>query len=394
MPTYAQNYLAALHSYQQEMLQRVAELVNIDSGTGQIEGVNRIAKRLVEWLDEIGFSVELHEAPRFGNNVVAKRRGRAENGRPRLLIVGHIDTVYEAGSAASHPFCEEGELAYGPGVIDMKSGVVMGIYALRALLEAGFEQFGEICVVFNNDEEVGSPGSSSLLADLGRQADIGLVLEPTRAAEIVTNARKGADRYVLEISGIPAHSGAEPFKGRSAVLELAHKILAVHALHSLFPGTTFNITRLTSSETLNIVPDYARCTISVRAHSDEMLNAAAAALEQIATSVSVPDTRATLKRTRGRIPYRATPEITRLVGVATEEAQALGIALVAESKGGVSDANLLMSIGLPTLDSLGPVGGSMHDLNREYLRPASLVQRGAMLAGVIQHLCLLESTGE
>jgi glutamate carboxypeptidase len=385
--TYSQDYLAALRRYQDEMLERLALLVNIDSGTGQAAGVNRIMELLRAWLEELGCTVSLHDGGQYGYNLVARCRGSQEAGHPRFLLVGHVDTVYAAGAAQEHPFRLEGDYAYGPGVIDMKSGVIMAIYALRVLLESGFAEFGEICLVFNNDEEMGSPGSSPLLWELAQGADVGLVLEPTRSPEIITDARKGADRYTLEISGRAAHSGAEPHKGRSAVVELAHKILAIENLHALFPGVTFNVTRLSSSEPLNIVPDMARCAISVRAHTQEGLDAAALALESIAAAAFVPGTQARLTRTRGRLPYRATPQVAALVALAQREAQALGLQLFAEAKGGVSDANLLMQAGVPTLDSLGPVGGNMHVLQGEFLRPSSLALRGALLAGLIRQLC-------
>ncbi|MBX5456098.1 MAG: M20 family metallopeptidase [Thermogemmatispora sp.] len=386
--TFSQAYLTALQHYEEEMLQRLALLVNIDSGTGQVEGVTRIMGYLRSWLEALGCSVTLHDGGQYGPHLVARLRGSRSGEGRRFLLVGHVDTVYAPGSALACPFRRDGELAFGPGVIDMKSGVIMALYSLRALLESHFADFGEICLVFNGDEEMGSPSSAPLLRKLARQADVGLVLEPTRSPEIITEARKGADRYLLEISGRAAHSGAEPHRGRSAVIELAHKIVAIDHLHTLLPGVTFNVTRLGSSELLNVVPEMARCWISVRAYTQEGLEAAAEALEQIAACSSVPGTRAYLTRTRGRVPYQATPQVRALVAVARLEAQALGLELVAEAKGGVSDANLLMQAGLPTLDSLGPVGGKMHVLREEFLRVPSLALRGALLAGLIRQLAL------
>jgi glutamate carboxypeptidase len=276
----------------------------------------------------------------------------------------------------------------------MKSGVLMGLYAVKALIETGFEEYGEITLLFNNDEEVGSPGSAPLFREIAQRIDVALVLEASRSAEVITRARKGADKYVMDVAGVPAHSGAEPHLGRSAVIELAHKMLAVHQLNSMFPGVTFNVTRISSSEPLNVVPDAARCHISVRAYDEYGLNLARETLEQIAGGCSVPGTHTRLTHTRGRAPYTATPEILQLVEHAQQEGKALGLTIVAESKGGVSDANLLVGAGVPTLDSLGPVGGGMHDLNREYLRIASLPVRGALLAGLIHKLSLSESTGK
>jgi len=391
MSTFAQTYLPILQSYQAELLARLETLINIDSGSGQSEGVEQIMQHLQDWISELGFSVSLHTTEPHGPNLLARRRGK---GQTRLLVVGHVDTVYARGAAAERPFQVRDGLASGPGVIDMKSGVLMGMYAVKALIETNFEEYGEITLLFNNDEEVGSPGSASLFRELAPGIDVALVLEPSRSAEIITQARKGADKYVMDVSGVPAHSGVEPHRGRSAVIELAHKMIAVHQLNSMFPGVTFNVTRISSSEALNVVPDAARCHISVRAYDEHGLNMARQTLEHIAAGSSVPGTQTRLSRTRGRTPYTATPGILRLVEQARQEGKALGLNIVAESKGGVSDANLLVGAGVPTLDSLGPIGGGMHDLNREYLRIDSLPVRGALLAGLIHRLSLSESTGQ
>src|SRR5947209_2449623 len=156
MRTYSQLYLPRLKAYQDELLERLELLVNIDSGTGQVEGINKIMAYLEQWLGDLGFTVTLHDSASLGHNLVARLKGK---GGARLLLVGHVDTVYSPGSVAVQPFEVRDGLAYGPGVIDMKSGVLMGMDAVRVLLETGFEEFGELCIVFNNDEEVGSPES-------------------------------------------------------------------------------------------------------------------------------------------------------------------------------------------------------------------------------------------
>ncbi len=391
MRAFSQIYLPILQSYQAELLSRLQLLVNIDSGSGQSEGVEQIMQHLQAWVSDLGFSVSLRPTEQYGPNLLASRRGK---GHTRLLVVGHVDTVYARGAATARPFQIRDDLASGPGIIDMKSGVLMGMYSVKALIDMNFEEYGEITLLFNNDEEIGSPGSASLFREIAPRIDVALVLEPSRSAEIVTRARKGADKYVMDVTGVPAHSGAEPQRGRSAVIELAYKMIAVHQLNSLFPGITFNVTRISSSEALNVVPDAARCHISVRAFDERGLNLAHETLEHIVAGSSVPGTHTRLARTRGRVPYTATPEILRLVEQAQAEGQALGLNIVAESKGGVSDANSLVGAGVPTLDSLGPVGGGMHDLNREYLRIDSLPVRGALLAGLIHRLSLSESTGQ
>lgn len=383
--THAQTYLPIFHSYQSEYLRDLETLVNIDSGTGQLSGIQEITALLKYWLTELDFTVTLIPTDQYGPNLLAQRQGK---GTKRVLLVGHIDTVYDAGAAKSHPFTIHDDRAYGPGVLDMKSGVLMGIYAARALVEAGFDDYGELVMLWNNDEEVGSPDSKLLVHEIARQVDVGLVLEPASLQNRVTVARKGADKYILDITGIPAHSGVEPHKGRSAVLELAHKIMAIHNLHAIFPNVTFNVTRISSNERLNIVPDQARCWVSVRAFSEEMLDAVTPALEQIVLNCSVPGTRASLVRDPGRRPYESTSEIMRLFSLAHEEGEAVGLHLEGIRQGGVSDANCLMEAGLPTLDGLGLAGDGEHNLDMEHVLLDSLPVRGALLAGLIQRICL------
>lgn len=386
MTTYAQHYLPRFYSYQSEFLQRLALLVNIDSGTGQTEGINCIVEHLQDWFTALDFTVTLHPTSNFGNNLVARRKGQ---GHRRIMLVGHIDTVYSAGSAQKQPFSIRNNQAYGPGVTDMKAGVLLGLYALTALIEKNCDAYSELIVVCNNDEEVGSPESSPLLRELAHEVDVALVLEPSCEPFMLTRARKGTDKYTLEVIGVAAHSGSEPHKGRSAVLELAHKIVAIYNLHMLFPGVTLNVTALDSTEPHNIIADNARCHISVRSFQQKGLDAVAAALEEIVAGCSVPGTHSMLVRRPGRAPYVSTPEVLQLLALAQEEGQALGLNLQGETKGGVSDANVLMAAGIPTLDGLGPIGRGIHNLEHECLDLDSLAQRGALLAGLLHRLCLL-----
>lgn len=165
MPTFAQKYLPLLQSYQEDLLARLEMLINIDSGSGQSEGVAQVMQHLQAWVRELGFSVLLHPTESYGPNLLANRRGK---GHLRLLVVGHVDTVYARGAAEKRPFQIRDGLASGPGIIDMKSGVLMGMYAVKALIETNFEEYGEITLLFNNDEEVGSPAARPFFASLLR----------------------------------------------------------------------------------------------------------------------------------------------------------------------------------------------------------------------------------
>jgi glutamate carboxypeptidase len=385
---FAPLYLPLFQSYQDEYLSRLATLVDIDSGTGQVEGVNLVMDYLQQWLIELGCQVELYPSPDYGNNLIARHMGRGGRGAARILLVGHVDTVYPAGAAQKQPFRVQDGMASGPGVLDMKSGVLLGLYMLRAFIESNFDQYHQLVLLFNNDEEVGSPGSESLIRTVAREVDYAFVLEPAGKPTSLTHARKGTDKYTLTVHGVAAHSGVEPYKGRSAVVELAHKILAIQNLHALFPGMTFNITRLKSSEALNVVPEMAQCMISVRAFSKRGLEAASHALHSIAATTTMPDTTCTLQYHPGRPPYEPNEHITHLVTIAQEEGEPLGLKLKAEPKGGVSDANFLIDAGVAALDTLGTVGGGMHNLALEHMKIESIALRGSLLAGLVQHTCL------
>src|SRR5260370_1943767 len=156
MHSYAPNYLPRLQSYQRELLDRLELLVNIDSGTGQIEGINSIMLYLEHWLRDIGFAVELHPSDLYGKNLVARRQGQG-GGCLRVLLIGHVDTVYPQGSVAIQPFHVRDGVAFGPGVIDMKSGVLQGIYTLQALVESGFEEYTDPILLLNNYDDFSPP---------------------------------------------------------------------------------------------------------------------------------------------------------------------------------------------------------------------------------------------
>ena len=163
MRAFAKIYLPTLQSYQEELLSRLQLLVNVDSGTGQSEGVEQIMQYLQTWVSDLGFIVSLRPTEQYGPNLIASRRGK---GHLRLLVVGHVDTVYARGAATVRPFQIRDDLASGPGIIDMKSGVLMGMYAVKALIDMNFEEYGEITLLFNNDEEVGSPAARPFFARL------------------------------------------------------------------------------------------------------------------------------------------------------------------------------------------------------------------------------------
>ena len=373
--TPAENVEAQLHRY----LVELEQLVNIDCGSYTPEGVNRVADFCADAFGALGASVERLPAERLGDLVIGRLAGEG----PRLLLIGHMDTVFDPGTAAERPFRRDGDRALGPGVTDMKGGLLAGFHALAALKAAGVAP--AVTYVCNPDEEIGSPFSGPHIRRLAAEHDAALVLECARANGDIVSARKGIADYHVEITGRAAHAGVEPEKGRSAVVEAAHKVLALTALNGRWPSVTVNVGVIEGGTRPNVVA--ARCGLKVdlRAASVVQFDAAATELERIVTTASVDGTHATLDRVAGHQPMERSPAIARLVGLAQQVAGELGFSVNDAATGGASDANTCAAVGLPVLDGLGPIGGDDHSPD-EWLDVTSIGPRTALLAGVITRI--------
>ena len=373
--TPAENVEAQLHRY----LVELEQLVSIDCGSYTPEGVNRVADFCADAFSALGASVERLPAERLGDLVIGRLAGEG----PRLLLIGHMDTVFDPGTAAERPFRRDGDRALGPGVTDMKGGLLAGFHALAALKAAGVAP--AVTYVCNPDEEIGSPFSGPHIRRLAAEHDAALVLECARANGDIVSARKGIADYHVEITGRAAHAGVEPEKGRSAVVEAAHKVLALTALNGRWPSVTVNVGVIEGGTRPNVVA--ARCGLKVdlRAASVVEFDAAATELERIVTTASVDGTHATLDRVAGHQPMERSPAIARLVGLAQQVAGELGFSVNDAATGGASDANTCAAVGLPVLDGLGPIGGDDHSPD-EWLDVTSIGPRTALLAGVITRI--------
>jgi glutamate carboxypeptidase len=296
-----------------------------------------------------------------------------------------MDTVFPDGEADRRPFDIHDDSAYGPGVFDMKSGLLVALYAICGLVEADEAPWGTLTMICNSDEEIGSPESHALIEAEAQQADLALVLEPTSELSRVTVSRKGAATYTLEIHGVAAHAGVEPQRGRSAILEMAHRTVALHALNGTIPGVTVNVGVVQGGERPNVVAENAYAEIDVRAADEEGVQAIEAALAKVVADTNVPDTSAALEGYFAHRPFTQSPASARLFALAAEAADELGIALHGEPTGGASDGNTTAGLGVPTLDGLGLVGGLAHNPG-EYVEIASIAPRIALLMGLLRRL--------
>jgi glutamate carboxypeptidase len=368
-----------------DYLEALRDLVSIDSGTYSPAGVNAVADRLQARFERWGWRVEriAHSPgpgePAFGDLLIATVDA---DGQGRALLVGHMDTVFPDGTATERPFRVEGDRAHGPGVSDMKGGLLGGVFAVEAARRAGRLGFGSVTFVCNPDEEVGSPFSGPWIAERARDADACFVLEAARENGDLVSARKGVVDLRVVYRGRAAHAGVEPHRGRSAVLRAAHATVALHALNGLWPGVTVNVGMVRGGIRPNVVADRCELGVDVRAPTAALFEQAVREVERVARAVTVPDVEVEVERRSGFPPMERTEGTARLVERARRIAAALGFEVADAATGGASDANAVSALGVPTLDGLGPVGGGAHSPD-EWLDLTSVVPRVSLLAGLL-----------
>jgi glutamate carboxypeptidase len=365
-------------------------LVDIDCGTFTPAGVNRVADIMEERFRSAGWSVERiphapsPQAPDLGDVVVATLAGgrKAGDGGRRVLLIGHMDTVFPEGTATERPFRIEGTTAYGPGVSDMKGGLLAGLHAVRCLQGIDFHEFQRITYVCNPDEEIGSPFSGPIILDRAREADVCFVLEGARENGDIVSSRKGVADFLARIRGRAAHAGVEPERGRSAVLQAAHATVALHELNGKWPGVTVNVGTVQGGIRPNVVAERCEMRVDVRAPTVAAFQEALAAVQSLLTQRFVPDVEVDVESQGGFPPMEKIEATARLVERARAIAEELGFEVKDAATGGASDANPVAGSGVPTLDGLGPIGGADHAPG-EWLDLDSVVPRISLLAGLI-----------
>lgn len=378
----AAELLRRAQTKQEDYVRDLAALVGIDSGSDDPDGVNRVADWIEQRLRDLGCSVSRTTPdPAYGDVLVGRRRGA---GAGTVVLFGHMDTVFERGDAERRPFSIDSDgLAHGPGVCDDTAGVVAGLHAAAHLIDSGEEGYGELVLVFTPDEEIGSPVGGPALQEIARGADVALCLECARENGDLVLARKGAVDLVLEVEGVAAHSGIEPERGVHAGLEAAHLTVFLQALADPAERLTVNVGMLRAGERTNIVPDRAVLHVEARAAEAAVLDGVIERIRARCAEPAVPGARIVVREIDHCPPMEAGPEALRLGELALEVSEGLGFAPALARTGGVSDANRVAALGVPTLDGLGPVGGGDHS-PVEWLDLSSVPQRVALLATLIE----------
>ena len=359
-------------------------LVDRDCGSGNKAGVDGVGRDVKDFLEKCGFKVWFHEYEKAGNMLVAEY---GDASKPFIVLTGHMDTVFGDGTAAARPFTIKDGKVTGPGVLDMKGGVTILLYAVRFLLEAGYNRY-RIKIILAGDEEV-AYGNSTASADYEKEAKgaiMGFNLETGFVDNSVVIERKGVAQYLFEVDGVGAHAGNNPEDGRSAVEELAHKILDIQAETDWQEGTTVNCGVIAGGTVANAVPEHAWVKVDVRFKTTAGMERIEKAFQTIAKKQYVESTTTCCKKLVVFPPMERLESSEKLFERAEAIAEKYGFPKAkAIAVGGGSDSAHLTACGIPTLCALG-VRGQFNHTEREWAEEESLFERTKLLMALLSEL--------
>jgi len=366
-------------------IETVKQLVAVDTGTGQAEGLATVSQMLVERLQALGAEVSTTPAtPSAGDNIVGTLKG---TGSKDFLLMVHYDTVFAEGTAAERPFRMDEQRAYGPGVADAKGGVAMILHALELLKAQQFDDYGTITVLFNPDEEMGSAGSKKIIAELARKHDYVFSYEPPDR-DAVTTATNGINAVMLEVKGKSSHAGSAPEEGRNAVLELAHQLVQLKDLGDPDKGTTVSWTMIAGGEKRNIIPNKATAEADMRYSDISETERVLAAAQKIIENKLIDETRVELRVDKGRPPLAKNPASERLADTAQRlygeiDQRIEPIAMRFGTDAGY--AYVPDSDKPAVLETMGVVGAGLHSED-EYIELSSIAPRLYLTTAMIRAL--------
>jgi glutamate carboxypeptidase len=358
------------------LLRRLQELVEVESPSEDKAAVDRAGALVTKWATELGGTIKRHKQKSFGD-VLELRFGPSRSKRGRVLLLGHLDTVWPMGTLAAMPWREaEGKL-FGPGVLDMKVGVVMALEAVACLRALDAER--PVTLLLNSEEEVGSPVSRSITERVAQSCTAVFVMEPAQGLAYKT-ARKGVGHFKLQVTGVGAHAGVDFEKGHSAVREMARLVETVSGFTDLKRGLTVNVGVISGGTRSNVIA--AECTAEVDVRIARAGDAARVERMFRALSVTDPACRLTVSSGINRPPMERKAGTVALFKQARALAAEMGFQLDEAATGGGSDGNFTAALGIPTLDGMGAVGAGAHAAH-EHIVLKHLLERTSLLAGML-----------
>lgn len=364
---------------QEQMVDLCKTLIHYETPTLQKEYVDQLVAYMEGQFVELGADIERFPQEKVGDMILAKWNKDAE-GKPIMFLI-HTDTVWPIGTTAERPAKVEDGILTGPGSVDMKAGLAIVLTTLRGLVERGEMPNRPVWVLMTSDEEVGSIHSIPLIEGIGQQAGLVLVMEPATKEGAIKTWRKGIATYRLHIKGLPSHAGNAPEKGINAITEAANQILAINKLNDLKNGTSVSVTVIQGGTTMNVIPEHAVITIDNRFMTKLEMERVQTALNEL--QPTLPGAELTLEVVHQRGPMEHDDQMKACFAQIKAIGESYGLTVREDGSGGGSDGNLTASLGIATLDGLGPQGDGLHALH-EYVVVRSLPERAALLAGVIK----------
>ena len=379
-PTWSER-LRYFEARQEEIVRTIREFAAIESPSDNKLAGDRMGALLAARFEALGGRAHIHRAEDFADSVQIDFPGR-EKINP-VLLLGHFDTVYPLGTLATMPCQVVGGRLHGPGVLDMKSGIALMLYAIEALQTWHRGVPRPVTVLLVSDEEVGSHSSRKITETLARESAAVLVLEPAGPRGAVKTARKGVGEYILNVKGVAAHAGLDPGKGRSAIVELARQITAVSKMNDLRRGLSVNPGVIYGGTRTNVIAAQASVEIDVRIKNARQ----AATLARKFRSLKPFDKHCTLSIKGGvnRMPMERNAGVVALYRKAQVVARQIDWELEEAAVGGGSDGNFTAGMGIPTLDGMGGVGEGAHAVH-EHILISELPRRALLLAGMIENI--------
>jgi len=369
------------------MLALLKRLVETESPSHDKAAVDRVGAMVAEECRRLGAEVKIHPQVETGDQVEARfhplpsgmlREGVVGEGS--ILLLAHMDTVFPLGTLAKMPFYEKDGKVFGPGVSDMKGGIVVALTALTAVLETR-SLAHPITALFTSDEEIGSGTSRALIEKLAAESALVLVLEPGMLDGSVKTWRKGVGEFTVRVRGRAAHAGSDHEKGRNAIEEMAHQVLAIQKLTDYNKGTTLNAGVIRGGIASNVVPDEASLEVDLRVMQPSEAERISTAMQALKPFLDGTSLKVTGGLNRPPMLFSDTIKATfeKVKAIAANE----NIELKASGTGGASDANFVAPLGIPVLDGLGPAGGEYHS-EREFIFRDNLSERVKLLAAILR----------
>jgi len=371
--------VAWLEGRQQRMVAAIRELVMRESPTQDKAACDQLCEYLAGEFKVLGGKLTVDPQATAGDHLQIDFPGAGE--RKPVMLLGHFDTVHAVGTLRSMPWSERDGRLYGPGVFDMKGGIVQMMFAIKALREMAGELPRAVRVWLVSDEETGSATSRATTEALAKECAAVLVCEPSGPGGALKTARKGVGGFTLKVTGVAAHSGLDFEKGHSAIVELAHQICAIERLTDLSRGITLNVGVIRGGTRTNVIAAEASAEVDLRvAHKED-----GAEMERRVRELRPVDPNCKLEIEGGinRPPLERTEKVAKLYELARGIAGDHGFELREIAVGGGSDGNFTAGVGVPTLDGLGAVGEGAH-ADHEHVLAGELPRRAALLAGLIQ----------